>query len=280
MKSDSDSDSYSDSDSGPDLPAPRIREIGPPFLEGWLEWKQEFHPEAWFTDLVKQFEETIDVARHNFLRELHSQETAKWELQGITAKGGRQKRKRTVDGPGIWKQICGSIFRNFQRSYRDVFPLLSVILREQEGNTHRLVYLGHVRVTNEGFVWQQERNNDGMVHGYLQGDGDGPLLLQFSWKLNARSGLLPQSRPESWIANLQLALGDDSDLRIEHYHNTRVDKYGSRHASYISLYRGAAEKPWRLGPNWKSELYRDADKYSLGETVPGRLLDGLHDLSW
>jgi hypothetical protein len=27
-------------------------------------------------------------------------------------------------------------------------------------------------------------------------------------------------------------------------------------------------------------LYRDADEYSLGETVPGRLLDGLHDLSW
>ena len=285
--------SDSDSDSGPDLietPLLKIPDIGPPFHEGWLEWKRKKHPEAWFTNLVEQLEEAIDVARQDFLWKLHVNETAKWKLHvdmetakreaESEAEGGRRKRKwmevevTEVDGPGIWKQICGEIFRNFQEFQRwTTHPVhLSVILREQEENTHRLVYLGDVQVTEEGFVWDQVRNNDSMVHRYLQGYGDGPLLLKF---LRGHS----MSGPESWIANLQLALGD-SDLRIDYYHNKRADEYGVRHASYISLHR-AAEKPgWRLGSNWESELYRSADTYRLEETVPGRLLNGLNDLPW
>ena len=290
--------SDSDSDSGPDLietPLLKIPDIGPPFHEGWLEWKRKKHPEAWFTNLVEQLEEAIDVARQDFLWKLHVNETAKWKLHvdmetakreaESEAEGGRRKRKwmevevtevdvTEVDGPGIWKQICGEIFRNFQEFQRwTTHPVhLSVILREQEENTHRLVYLGDVQVTKEGFVWDQVRNNDSMVHRYLQGYGDGPLLLKF---LRGHS----MSGPESWIANLQLALGD-SDLRIDYYHNKRADEYGVRHASYISLHR-AAEKPgWQLGSKWESELYRSADTYRLEETVPGRLLNGLNDLPW
>ena len=75
-------------------------------------------------------EETIDVAREDFLWKLHVKETAKWKLHvkakreaESEAEGGRRKRKWTDQGYGSrYAGKFSEIFRNF----RDGPPIQSI----------------------------------------------------------------------------------------------------------------------------------------------------------